>query len=280
MEKEMATHSSILAWRIPGTEEPGGLPSMGSHRVRHNWRDLAAAAAAVAVKRCLDKRALPGLMKAMCLDLWIWQTQLCLWGPETSKDRHSAQQGFHHRCLSTHGSWTRCLKSEVNDCQVGFLSSLDVLGCSLGQRLSTLAAPERQLGQSKNIPLLELNPEILFKKSGEAQASVFFQSSSGDFTGHPELRTVTLGFCIFHSSCKHCILWHLKKKKPTKSDYFPFAKYKFTDKQRGPKIVWYIYSLNHTIKAFSWATCMFWWALHNSVLSCSVMSDSLQPHGL
>ena len=43
-EKEMATHSSILAWRIPGTEEPGGLPSMGSHRVRHNWSDLAAAA--------------------------------------------------------------------------------------------------------------------------------------------------------------------------------------------------------------------------------------------
>ena len=42
----MATHSSILAWRIPGTEEPGGLPSMGSHRVRHDWSDLAAAAAA------------------------------------------------------------------------------------------------------------------------------------------------------------------------------------------------------------------------------------------
>ena len=36
MEKEMATHSSILAWRIPGTEEPGGLPSTGSHRVRHD----------------------------------------------------------------------------------------------------------------------------------------------------------------------------------------------------------------------------------------------------
>ena len=44
MEKEMAIHSSILAWRIPGTEEPGGLPSMGSHRVRHDWSDLAAAA--------------------------------------------------------------------------------------------------------------------------------------------------------------------------------------------------------------------------------------------
>ena len=46
MEKAMATHSSILAWRIPGTGEPGGLPSMGSHGVGHNWSDLAAAAAA------------------------------------------------------------------------------------------------------------------------------------------------------------------------------------------------------------------------------------------
>ena len=42
----MATQSSILAWRILGMEEPGGLPSMGSHRVRHDWSDLAAAAAA------------------------------------------------------------------------------------------------------------------------------------------------------------------------------------------------------------------------------------------
>ena len=40
----MATHSSILAWRIPGTAEPSGLPSMGSHRVRHDWSNLAAAA--------------------------------------------------------------------------------------------------------------------------------------------------------------------------------------------------------------------------------------------
>ena len=40
LEKEMATHSSVLAWRIPGTGEPGGLPSMGSHRVRHNWSEV------------------------------------------------------------------------------------------------------------------------------------------------------------------------------------------------------------------------------------------------
>ena len=44
LEKEMATHSSVLAWRIPGTEEPGRRPSMGSRRVGHYWSDLAAAA--------------------------------------------------------------------------------------------------------------------------------------------------------------------------------------------------------------------------------------------
>ena len=44
LEKEMATHSSVLAWRIPGMEEPDALPSMGSHRVGHDWSNLAAAA--------------------------------------------------------------------------------------------------------------------------------------------------------------------------------------------------------------------------------------------
>ena len=44
LEKAMATHSSTLAWRIPGMREPGRLPSMGSHRVGHDWSDLAAAA--------------------------------------------------------------------------------------------------------------------------------------------------------------------------------------------------------------------------------------------
>ena len=45
LKKEMATHFSVLAWRIPGTGEPGGLPSVESHRVGHDWSDLAAAAA-------------------------------------------------------------------------------------------------------------------------------------------------------------------------------------------------------------------------------------------
>ena len=52
LEKEMATHCSILAWRIPGTEEPGRLPSMGSHGVGHDRSDLAAAAAVGAAVYC------------------------------------------------------------------------------------------------------------------------------------------------------------------------------------------------------------------------------------
>ena len=49
LEKEMATHSTVLAWRIPGMGDPGGLPSLGSHRVGHDWSGLAAAAAAAAL---------------------------------------------------------------------------------------------------------------------------------------------------------------------------------------------------------------------------------------
>ena len=54
LEKEMATHSSVLAWRIPGPGQPGGLPSMGSHRVGHDWSDLEAAAAV-----CICQSQLP-----------------------------------------------------------------------------------------------------------------------------------------------------------------------------------------------------------------------------
>ena len=55
LEKEMATHSSVLSWRIPGMGEPGGLPSVGLYRVGHDWSDLAAAAARnPACKACVS----------------------------------------------------------------------------------------------------------------------------------------------------------------------------------------------------------------------------------
>ena len=56
LEKEMATHASVLAWRIPGTGEPGGLPSMASCRVGHDCSDLAAAAASLPITKVKDLR--------------------------------------------------------------------------------------------------------------------------------------------------------------------------------------------------------------------------------
>ena len=66
LEKEMATHSGILAWRIPGTEEPGGLPSMGSHRVGKDWSILAAAAAKNISITCVSVTHFP---KDVCVSL-------------------------------------------------------------------------------------------------------------------------------------------------------------------------------------------------------------------
>ena len=107
LEKEMATHSSILAWRIPGTAEPGGLPSMGSHRVGHNWSDLAVAAAGCfgslfflePLRELGQRQAASSWVKAQATDTpGIWGAELsqggwmpsaqtlCLWNNEFSFD--------------------------------------------------------------------------------------------------------------------------------------------------------------------------------------------------
>ena len=70
LEKEMATHSSVPAWRIPGTGKPGGLPPMGSHRVGHDWSDLAAAAAAASCG---------SLSSAVSLDRKAWVTGIWIY---------------------------------------------------------------------------------------------------------------------------------------------------------------------------------------------------------
>ena len=92
LEKEMATHSSVLAWRIPGTGEPGGLPSMGSHRVGHDWSDLATAAA-------------------------LSSTTVVYWVPVTSKALGSSKSG---RCSYWHHSSLPSWKSGVHI--ISFLS--------------------------------------------------------------------------------------------------------------------------------------------------------------
>ena len=69
LEKEMATHSSVIAWRIPGTGQPGGLPSMGSHRVRHDWSDLAAAVVLGPVK--VKKKKKLGMFRSAHSSLYL-----------------------------------------------------------------------------------------------------------------------------------------------------------------------------------------------------------------
>ena len=67
LEKEMATHSSVLAWRILGTGESCVLPSMGSHRVRHDWSDLAAATKCETLLSCKNS-----LSEKLLKQNWYW----------------------------------------------------------------------------------------------------------------------------------------------------------------------------------------------------------------
>ena len=81
----MATHSSVLAWRIPGTGEPGGLPPMGSHRVGHDWSDSAAAAASSDLLGFGWSRlssvigsSVSSLSLPLSLDAWVWSSHVLL----------------------------------------------------------------------------------------------------------------------------------------------------------------------------------------------------------
>ena len=79
LEKELATHSSVRAWRIPGMGEPDGLLSMGSHRVGHDWSDLAVAVAGLKMSRKLSARSCRSpshchLGSLKFLGKWQWMT--------------------------------------------------------------------------------------------------------------------------------------------------------------------------------------------------------------
>ena len=85
----MAPHSSTLAWRIPGMGEPGGLPSMGSHRVGHNWSDLAVAAAAAGLYS--PGCSLEGMMLKLKLVLWPPHAKSWLTGKDSDAGRDWGQ---------------------------------------------------------------------------------------------------------------------------------------------------------------------------------------------
>ena len=92
LEKEMATHSSILAWRIPGMREPGGLPSMGSHRVGHDWSDLAAA---------------KGWNSSIITEQNVWQLKQKTWTYWNTKSAHThfSIRAYAHSTLHLTWSW-------------------------------------------------------------------------------------------------------------------------------------------------------------------------------
>ena len=77
----MATHSSILAWKIPGTGEPSGLLSMGSHRIRHDWNDLAAEAVSAIRHFCKEHRwpilPSPTFQCGLCAPSVLFHITLC-----------------------------------------------------------------------------------------------------------------------------------------------------------------------------------------------------------
>ena len=99
LEKEMATHSDVLAWRIPGMAEPGGLPSMGSHRVGHDWSDLAAAAAVFWLTSCQS------WLNRHCLYLGIWFDKS--WYQENKLCQFCASLGLTCACSPGPASWVQ-----------------------------------------------------------------------------------------------------------------------------------------------------------------------------
>ena len=92
LEKEMATHSSVLAWRIPGMGVPGGLPSMGLHRVGHDWSNLAAAAAA------------------------DWNRRVMVIQIKRSPNTASVSQGKKRETSVSSYSWMYLLRNSCNKC--------------------------------------------------------------------------------------------------------------------------------------------------------------------
>ena len=118
VKKGMATHSSILAWRIPRTEEPGGLQSIGSQRVRHDWNDLACTHALKWVKVLLVSSLWPERsysvlhqQVAILSFCWLLLSSLVLFGNNESLCSLLPPQEFRGRqalrgpCLSTLAFW-------------------------------------------------------------------------------------------------------------------------------------------------------------------------------
>ena len=126
LEKEMATHSSVFAWRIPGMAEPGGLPSMGSHRVGHDWSDLAAAEWLTLFQpQFLHTTEIPALMEPVIE--WL-SSVVFSYSPGTQL---VSSQWSHYkndvRVLLLEGIWKRLGREARFGCQVGNTPEVNIV---------------------------------------------------------------------------------------------------------------------------------------------------------
>ena len=101
LEKEIATHSSVLAWRIPGMGEPGGLPSLGSHRVGHDRSNLAAAGAAAAAAGLIHRASLVAQLVKNQPALWETWVRSLYWEDSLKKGKAT-----HSSILTWRMAWT------------------------------------------------------------------------------------------------------------------------------------------------------------------------------
>ena len=96
-----STHSSVLAWRIPGTGEPGGLPSMVSHRVRHDWSDFAAAVAAEKIPHTVEQLSLGATTREATTTYWNYRVALNSFTTRESLNTAMKNQHSNEESIST-----------------------------------------------------------------------------------------------------------------------------------------------------------------------------------
>ena len=139
----MASHSSVLAWRIPGMGEPGGLPSMGSHRVGHDWSDLAAAAVAAHGLSIVPHRFSCSVACGILLDQ-VLNPCLLHWQADSLPLNHQGSPHFTFNFKRSASSHQLALEVECDPVQFNYFSvvrpwtSLSVPQCSI----SIVATPK------------------------------------------------------------------------------------------------------------------------------------------
>ena len=119
LEKEMATHSSVLAWRIPGLVEPGGLPPMGLHTVGHDWSDLAASyffCIQIKRKRLLKKKKrIPAFSCAWTITRPLCISPMVISVPNKNKlcNLRAISGSSSNIAIHTNGNLTFCVEVQV-----------------------------------------------------------------------------------------------------------------------------------------------------------------------